>query len=317
MPGSLISMQNRLALLCPGQGGQHPAMFDLARADQRAGQQLDQWLADARLGEALNTILSNDALLFSNRLAQPLIAAATLAMWEALRSDVAAPALIAGYSIGELSAYGVAGALSAGDTVILAATRARMMDACLKNGPPQLLIAISGQSAAAIGEITRRYDFHVAIENGEDSFIAGGPAALLTKVQGSLTALGAHVTVLPVEVASHTPFMRPAVAPFADALRHRRFIDPSIAVLSGTSAEMIHASETAILHLSRQIAEKIVWHACMDACAEAGMTVALELGPGAALSRMLRARHPRIECRSVADFRSLDGIKKWLARYVN
>jgi hypothetical protein len=47
------------------------------------------------------------------------------------------------------------------------------------------------------------------------------------------------------------------------------------------------------------------------------LTVALELGPGAALSRMLHARHPRIECRSVADFRSLDGIKKWLARHVD
>jgi [acyl-carrier-protein] S-malonyltransferase len=41
----------------------------------------------------------------------------------------------------------------------------------------------------------------------------------------------------------------------------------------------------------------------------------LELGPGAALSRMLHARHPRIECRSVADFRSINGIKNWLVRH--
>jgi [acyl-carrier-protein] S-malonyltransferase len=52
----------------------------------------------------------------------------------------------------------------------------------------------------------------------------------------------------------------------------------------------------------------------MDACAEAGITVALELGPGAALSRMLQARHPGIACRSVADFRSLEGIRGWLRR---
>jgi [acyl-carrier-protein] S-malonyltransferase len=52
----------------------------------------------------------------------------------------------------------------------------------------------------------------------------------------------------------------------------------------------------------------------MDAAAEAGITVALELGPGAALSRMLRKRHPDIAARSVADFRTLDGIRRWLER---
>jgi [acyl-carrier-protein] S-malonyltransferase len=55
----------------------------------------------------------------------------------------------------------------------------------------------------------------------------------------------------------------------------------------------------------------------MDAAAEAGITVALELGPGAALSRMMQARHPQIACRSVADFRSLDGIVAWLGRHLD
>jgi [acyl-carrier-protein] S-malonyltransferase len=292
-------------------------MFDLARTHPHASMQLDQWIADAQLGAPLATILSNDALLFANRLAQPLIVAATLAIWEAIKSDVPAPALVAGYSIGELAAYGVAGALSAGDAVVLAASRARMMDACLKSGPQQALIAISGQAASSAGEIMRQYGFHVAIETSEDSFIAGGPASLITEVQGRLAALGARATILPVEVASHTVFMRPAVVPFAEALRLHHFIDPRIPVLSGTSAEMIHESEKAIPHLSRQIAETILWKECMDACAEAGVTVALELGPGNALSRMLQVRHPHIECRSVADFRSLDGVKKWLARHVD
>ncbi|MFL6707715.1 MAG: malonyl CoA-ACP transacylase, partial [Massilia sp.] len=66
--------------------------------------------------------------------------------------------------------------------------------------------------------------------------------------------------------------------------------------------------------LSRQLAETIRWADCMDAAAEAGITVALELGPGAALSKMLQGRHGQIACRSVAEFRSLDGIIGWLER---
>jgi [acyl-carrier-protein] S-malonyltransferase len=310
-------MQSRLALLCPGQGGQHRGMFDLARMDGQAGMLLDQWLSEAQLGTPLDTILSDDALLFSNLMAQPLIVAATLAAWEAIKSEISGPALVAGYSIGELAAYGVAGALASADAVALASSRAQLMDACLKSMPSQGLIAVSGLPTRIASDLLRTYEFHMAIETGEDSFIAGGPAGLLGEVEKKILASGGRTNVLPVEVASHTPFMRPAVVPFAQELRHHRFIDPHIPVLSGISAEMIHQSEKAILHLSRQIAETIMWKDCMDACAESGVTVALELGPGASLSRMLHARHPQIECRSVADFRSLDGIKKWLIRHVN
>jgi [acyl-carrier-protein] S-malonyltransferase len=55
----------------------------------------------------------------------------------------------------------------------------------------------------------------------------------------------------------------------------------------------------------------------MDACVERGVTVALELGPGAALSRMLRERHPQLQCRSLADFRSLAGALAWLRRQLD
>jgi len=312
-----MMMQSRFALLCPGQGGQHPGMFDLARTNSQAGILLEQWLSEGQLGQPLHAILSDDELLFSNLMAQPLIVAATLSTWEAIKSEIAAPALVAGYSIGELAAYGVAGAIASADAVALASVRAQLMDGCLKTTPSQGLVAVSGLPSGITSELLRSYEFHMAIETGDDSFIAGGPANLLGEVEKTIAASGGRTSVLPVEIASHTPFMRPAVVPFAEELRRHRFIDPRIPVLSGISAEMIHQSEKAILHLSRQIAETIIWKDCMDACAEAGVTVALELGPGAALSRMLHSRHPQIECRSVADFRSLGGIKKWLDRNVN
>jgi [acyl-carrier-protein] S-malonyltransferase len=310
-------MQSRLALLCPGQGAQHPAMFELARADPQVGALLDQWMRDAQLDAPLDSILSDPALLFANRIAQPLIVAATLATWEALRHDVPAPALVAGYSIGELAAYGVAGSLAPHDAVTLAAARARLMDGCLPTTPRQALVALSGLPTRAASGVLRQHDFHVAIETGEDSLIAGGPFDQLDELQRTMGLAGGRASVLPVEVASHTPLMRAAVAPFAALLARHRFRDPQVPVLSGISAEPIDRADQAIAHLSRQLAETIVWKDCMDACAEAGVTVALELGPGAALSRMLQARHPHIACRSVSEFRSLGGVRNWLARHVD
>ena len=297
-------MRSRLLILCPGQGGQHGGMFELARTHARAAALLDRF-----------DFPNDAALLFANRVAQPAIVAATLAMWEAIRDFAPAPALVAGYSIGELAAYGVAGALAPADAVHLAATRASLMDACLQTFPGQALAAVSGLSLQRSGELIQDDLFHIAIETGEDSCIAGGPAAALASLQAKIAAAGGRLARLPVEIASHTPYMAPAVAPFAAALRATGFHALETPLLSGISAAPIDGSAMAIAHLSRQLAEKIVWKDCMDACAEAGVTVALELGPGAALSRMLQARHPGIDCRSVTDFRSLDGIRKWLGRH--
>ena len=308
-------MSARLAILCPGQGGQHPAMFDLARADPQAAGLLERCLSGAHLGAPLQQILADDARLFSNRLAQPLIVAATMATWEAIRHDVPPPALVAGYSIGELAAYGVAGSLAAADVLALATERARLMDACASAMPGQSLVAVAGIGVRSATAFLRQCEFHMAIETGADTFIAGGPARRLGEVQRLVAAAGAQASILPVEVASHTPYMNAAVAPFAAALGRHALADPQIAVLSGISAELVRDAGKAIAHLSRQLAEPILWADCMDACIEAGVTVALELGPGAALARMLHARHPKIECRSVADFRSLDGVRKWLDRH--
>lgn len=310
-------MAGRLALLCPGQGAQGRAMFDLARADPAAAALLETLLASAGLDAPFEDVLADDALLFANRHAQPLVVAATLANWKALEGDLPEPALVAGYSIGEVAAYAVAGALSPLDAVALARTRAGLMDACLRTTPRQALLSVSGLPLAAIEACVRRHDVHIAIVTGEDSVIAGGRADAMENLVRELAASGARTGLLPVEVASHTPFMAGAVAPLAAALGEHGLKDPLVPVLSGISGERIGSRARAIEHLSRQVAEPILWRDCMDALPEAGITVALELGPGAGLSRMLQARHPQIAVRSVADFRSLGGVAAWLGRHVD
>jgi [acyl-carrier-protein] S-malonyltransferase len=286
-------MTGRLLLLCPGQGGQHAGMFDLARLDPGARAFLD--------GCALP--VAPDAL-FDNRVAQPAIVCATLAMWRALQARLPAPKLVAGYSIGELAAYGVAGALD--NTVALAAARAVLMDAAA-DARPQGLAAVSGVDVALVRSI-----IDVAIVTGADSCIAGGLDAQLAALPARLPT--ARVQRLPVGVAAHTALMAGAVAPFAQLLEAATFAPWRCPVLAGVDAVRVLRRDMAIDRLARQLASTIDWAACMDAASEAGITVALELGPGAALSRMLRDRHPHIACRSVADFHTLDGIVKWVTR---
>jgi [acyl-carrier-protein] S-malonyltransferase len=283
-------------------------MFDLARTNPAARALLERLAISAtpEHGEPVD--------IYANRRAQPLIVAATLAMWEAIREFTPQPVLVAGYSIGELAAYGVAGALTPDATLALAARRAQLMDDSLALPPGQALVTITGLTLQAAGALASSHDYQISIETGDDSCITGGPAAAAQALEQAVIAAGGRSRRLPVEVASHTQYMESAVAPFAEALRQTDFSAMSAPVLAGISATTVTGKAQAVELLSRQLAEKIRWLACMDAAAEAGITYALELGPGNALTRMLQSRHPHINSRSVADFRTLDGIRKWLAR---
>jgi [acyl-carrier-protein] S-malonyltransferase len=296
-------MSGRLLILCPGQGGQHAGMFDLARTSGEAAEFID------RCG-----MKADPGTMFANRTAQPLVVAASLAIWQALSTRIAAPALVAGYSIGELTAYSVAGALAALDAVALAESRARLMDEAARAHPGQAMAALGGLPLARCRELACEAGYEIAIITGDDSCIAGGRQERWEELERAAQLAGARIRKLPVAVASHTSLMAEAVAPFARQLEAAAFGVQRSPVLSGIAATRITGKPHAVEHLARQLAQTIQWSACMDAAAEAGITVALELGPDAALSRMLEARHPGIACRSASEFRTLDGITAWVRR---
>lgn len=302
-------MSLRLAILCPGQGGQHRQMFDLPRSNSAVAARLAAW-----------HLPSLDDL-FANRSAQPLIVAAGCATWEALHDLLPKPHAIAGYSVGEVTALAVAGVLGAQAAINLAGERARAMDACVDPARPQGLLAVSGLTMDKVAPVLTHpaprsapAGMYLAIENGADQLILGGPVEALAVARGMFETLGGKAHILPVAVASHTPWMQDAVPSIVECFHGLATAAPIARLLSGVTADPIRDAGHAIEALASQTICTVRWSRCMDALAESGVTAALELGPGAALSRMLSLRHPHIACRSVADFRTLDGISGWLMR---
>lgn len=304
-------MSRRLAILCPGQGAQHAGMFNVLGQPADHALLRDWQLAEA-LGQPLERVLADPALQLANRIAQPLMVAATLAAWHVVQSVLPAPALVAGYSIGELSAYGVAGSLDGREALRIAAARAQAMDACKAGQPPQAMLAVSGLGAAALASLLPAGRAHVAISTGAASFVVAGWADAMPSLEQALRSAGAQVTLLPVQVASHTPLMGAAVPSFRALLQASAFDPPRMPVVAGISGELVTAIDAAQRMLSRQVAERIRWDDCMDACVEAGAEIVLELGPGSALTRIFHARHPQIACRSLADFRTVEGLRRWM-----
>jgi [acyl-carrier-protein] S-malonyltransferase len=128
-------------------------------------------------------------------------------------------------------------------------------------------------------------------------------------------ARGAQITRLDVGVASHTPLLEGAVEPFAATLAASALRAPDVPVVAGIDASWITTRAMAIATLAAQLAAPIEWARCLEALYERGCRVFLELGPGGALTRMVRENlGTDTVARSVDEFRSLGGVAQWLAR---
>jgi [acyl-carrier-protein] S-malonyltransferase len=299
------------AVLCPGQGAQHAGMFDLVREHPAALAAIGE--ARAALDADPRVWLARPDAMFENRIAQPLICVAQVASWRALRDALPPPVAFAGYSVGELACYGLANALEAADLARLARDRARVMDEAAA-AHPGVLVAVRGLGRPALVAQAQAFGAFVAIAVGDDVFVVGGDADALAALQAAVERAGAKVTNLRVGLPSHTPRMAAAVPAFRAALEQSPLGAPDPPVVAGIDASFITTRERAIATLAPQLATTTEWAQCLDALYERGCRTFLELGPGHALSGMVRDRFDDVEARCVEEFRDLKGVARWVAR---
>jgi [acyl-carrier-protein] S-malonyltransferase len=308
-----------LALLCSGQGWQRAGMFMLTGDVPEAVGLFAQ--ATALLGghdprELVRTQSSD--VLHKNRMGQILCALQALAAATALEADIPNRPIVAGYSIGEMAAWGVAGFLSMTDTLELVAKRAEAMDAVASRG--EGMSFVRGLGRDEIDELCRRYDTEIAIIEPGDAFVLGGQCARLRALVDEARAMGAtRMVELPVEVPSHTSLLADATVEFRSSLGRVAAwgIKYSRArLLSGIDGAPVSQIEAGLDKLAAQISQSVHWEKCLKGCIEAGATVFLELGPGHALSDMMAGAYPAIPTRALDDFKTLEGVRAWLARHL-
>jgi [acyl-carrier-protein] S-malonyltransferase len=307
-----------VAILCSGQGTQHAGMFDLV-AQAPEAQAVLEAAREALDGRHPQQFVreADPTQLYSNRHGQILCCTQALAAWAMIRPHLGKDVVIAGYSVGELAAWGCAGLLTPAEVLRLASARAEAMDEAAGVGGG--LEAIIGLGRARLESLCRPHDAHIAIVNGEDFFVVGGKRDALASLGEEARAAGARrATILHVGVPSHTPLLAAASQRFGDALG--RFplsneIPDGLRLLSGVDGDAVLDVAAGLKKLAAQISQPLDWNACLDSCRAAGAGTVLELGPGHALADLARQVMPRAQVRSVDDFRTPDGVRNWLSLY--
>ena len=305
-----------LAILCSGQGGQHAGMFALTGTCPAAQALFAQ--AAALLGHDPRSWVNSvePAALHANRTAQLLCVLQALCAAAALENALPRQRCVAGYSVGEIAAWSVAGLFAPRDALVLTAARAEAMDAA-RHGVQGMLF-IRGLSRAVIEGLLAGQDAAIAIINPGDAFVVAGTHAALQSIAAAAQRQGAaRVIPVGVEIASHSPLMREASATFGTQLAHVSVADtptPGTRLFSGIDGAVVLHGPAAVRKLASQLSQPVQWAACLDACVEAGADAFLELGPGRALAEMAANAHPGVAARSVDEFKSLEGVRAWLAR---
>lgn len=302
-----------LAILLSGQGGQNPAMFDLS-ADCPEAQAVFEAARPLLGGTDPRDLAKAGEGLHGNRTGQILCCVAALAGWSVIAAARPGRAIVAGYSIGDLAAWGVAGRLDVATVLRLAAARAEAMDAASGDGFG--LAGIRGIALGALDALARRHECHLAIRNAADSGVVGGRRDTLEVLCREATAQGAQRAVpLAVATPSHTPLLASATERFRKTLAGAELHRPPPAaprLVSGLDGAAVFQPKEGLDKLATQISHTIDWAACLEACGEYGADRVLELGPGHALATMAQAALPGARVHALDAFRSADGVRDWI-----
>src|SRR5580658_3170298 len=197
-----------------------------------------------------------------------------MAAWAVVGSKVHRPLVVAGYSVGELAAWGVAGLLNYEEVLDLAVRRAAAMDAATTQQSG--LVAIHGLKRNALDAICRAHGAYIAIINGADQMLVGGTSESLSAVIRDARIRGAQrTTTLLVTVPSHTPLLTAASNRFRQALAKANLaaeMPAGVRLLSGIDGDTVFNVRSGADKLARQIQQTVEWAACMQSCRAAGVT---------------------------------------------
>jgi [acyl-carrier-protein] S-malonyltransferase len=300
------------ALLFSGQSSQHADMMPWLETEPACRPLLNQ-MAD-RIGADWRQQLQAPSRRANNAFAQVLVTGTAVAAWSALQSHLSEPpSVVAGYSVGELPAFGCAGVLAPAQLLELAAVRAQLMNqavAHLRTG----MLAVTGIPESTVLSACSSLGLECAIQVGPQHNIFAGTDASLQQALPLLAALGANGHRLEVEVASHSSWMRAAANDYAKALSSLTFASPQCPVALNALGQISRRPDQLREALSRQLASTVQWSSVMDAIAERQVDCVLEIGGGSALSRMWNDRHSHMAARSLDDFRHPQSAAAWMRK---
>ncbi|WP_334056766.1 ACP S-malonyltransferase [Polaribacter sp. P097] len=279
------------AYIFPGQGAQFPGMgLDLYENSGLAKEMFEK--ANDILGFSITDVMftGTPEELKETKVTQPAIFLHSVILAKVLGDDFQ-PEMVAGHSLGELSALVANGVLSFEDGLRLVSKRALAMQKACED-VPSTMAAVLGLEDAVVEETCAAIEEGVVVAanyNCPGQLVISGDIEAVKKACEVLTEKGARrALLLPVGGAFHSPLMEPAREELAAAIENTTFNKPVCPVYQNVAAMAITDAATIKSNLIAQLTAPVKWTQCIQAMVADGGTEFIEVGPGKVLQGLMR-----------------------------
>ncbi|MDY0780755.1 ACP S-malonyltransferase [Tenacibaculum sp. IB213877] len=278
------------AYIFPGQGAQFTGMgLDLYEKSPLAQELFEK--ANDILGFSITDVMfeGTDEELKQTKVTQPAIFLHSVILAKVLGDDFK-PEMVAGHSLGELSALVANGVLSFEDGLQLVSKRAlAMQKACEMQ--ESTMAAVLGLEDQVVEDVCNEIDGVVVAANYNcpGQLVISGEIEAINKACEVLKEKGAkRALVLPVGGAFHSPLMEPAREELAAAIEATTFNEPTCPVYQNVTASAVTSPEEIKKNLMAQLTAPVRWTQSIQQMIADGGTEFVEVGPGKVLQGLMR-----------------------------
>ena len=284
-----------LAVLAPGQGAQKPGMLT-DWLDLPGAESFFRWAGAIADADLLTLGTTGDAeAIKDTAVTQPLDVAKSLIIARELGGlpgpvthapHAGRDVVIAGHSVGELTAAALAGVLSVEAAIALTAVRGRAMAAACAQTPTGMSAVLGGDPDEVLAAI-EKHGLTPANMNGAGQIVAAGPLEGLEALKAEAPAK-ARVMPLSVAGAFHTSYMASAREQLEGHVRDLQPADPSRRLLSNADGQPVDSGAEVVRRLVSQVTSPVRFDSCLATLRELGVTAVVELPPAGALAGLAK-----------------------------
>jgi len=278
------------AYIFPGQGAQFTGMgLDLYEKYPEAQELFER--ANKILGFSITDIMFQGSAedLKQTKVTQPAIFLHSVIISK-IMGDSFKPDMVAGHSLGEISALVANNTLEFEAALKLVYKRAlAMQEACELE--PSTMAAVLGMEDELVEAICAEIEGTVVAANYNcpGQLVISGDLAAVEKACEVLKERGAkRALILPVGGAFHSPLMEPARKELAEAIEATTFSTPSCPIYQNVSTFAVTDPEEIKKNLVFQLTAPVKWtHSVRNMIAD-GATEFIEVGPGKVLQGLVK-----------------------------
>ena len=278
------------AYIFPGQGAQFTGMgLDLYEASEKA-RELFHHANDVLGFDIVKTMFEGTPeALKETKVTQPAIFLHSTILAEVMGENFQ-PDMVAGHSLGELSALTANRTIAFTDGLKLVSQRAlAMQKAC--EIQPSTMAAVLGLEDAVVEKICQETEGIVVAANYNcpGQLVISGEIEAINQACEKMKEAGARrALLLPVGGAFHSPLMEPAREELAAAIENTQFTDPACPIYQNVSTTAVTNPSEIKKNLIAQLTAPVKWTQSVKHMIQDGATKFIEVGPGNVLQGLVK-----------------------------